>query len=86
MGGVRMRGVGRASLGVMKAVNPDIEWQARMLADKVLKRAMSLEAATRELDDWQQDAPPGTAETYRRVESRALIVTEALNALLKRGY
>jgi len=70
----------------MKAVAPDIQWQARMLADKVLKRAMSLDAAARELGDWQQDASADTGETYRRVDSRNLIVTEALNALLKRGY
>jgi len=70
----------------MKAVAPDIQWQARMLADKVLKRAMSLDAAARELDDWQRDALADTGETYRRVDSRNLIVTEALNALLKRGY
>lgn len=70
----------------MKAVDPDIQWQARVLADKVLKRTMSLEAAARELDNWQQDASLGTGETYRRVDSRNLIVTEALNALLKRGY
>jgi hypothetical protein len=70
----------------MKAVAPDIQWQARMLADKVLKRAMSLDAAARELDDWQRDVLADTGETYRRVDSRNLIVTEALNALLKRGY
>ena len=68
----------------MKSVNPDIDWQANMLAGKVLKRAMSLEAASSELDDWQRDAKSDTK--YRDVDSRALIVTHALNALLKRGY
>lgn len=68
----------------MKPVNPDIDWQADMLASKVLKRAMTLAAASSELDDWQGDA--GTDARYRKVDSRTLIVTHALNALLKRGY
>ena len=68
----------------MKSVDPDIDWQATMLASKVLKRAMSLEAASSELDDWQRDTKPD--EKYRTVDSRALIVTHALNTLLKRGY
>jgi hypothetical protein len=68
----------------MKAVNPDIDWQATMLADKVLKRAMTLKAASMELDDWQRDAKPD--KKYRQVDSQALIVTHALNNLLKRGY
>ncbi len=73
-----------ASLEPMKTVNPDIDWQAGMLAGKVLKRAMSLETAARELDDWQREAEPGGS--YRAVDSRSLIVTHALNTLLKRGY
>jgi hypothetical protein len=68
----------------MKAVDPDIDWQASLLATKVLKRAMTLKAASGELDDWQRDAE--TKSTHRQVDSRALIVTHALNALLKRGY
>jgi hypothetical protein len=68
----------------MKTVHPDIDWQANMLAVKVLKRAMPLAAASGELDDWQRDAEMG--EKYRTVDSRSLIVTHALNALLKRGY
>ena len=55
-----------------------------MLADKVLKRAMTLKAASMELDDWQRDAKPD--KKYRQVDSQALIVTHALNNLLKRGY
>ena len=68
----------------MKSVNPDIDWQANMLANKVLKRAMTLHAAISELDDWQSDVKPD--EKHRHVDSRSLIVTHALNALLKRGY
>lgn len=68
----------------MKSVNPDIDWQASVLAGKVLKRAMTLQAASRELDDWQRDEK--LDEKYRPVDSRSLIVTHALNALLKRGY
>jgi hypothetical protein len=68
----------------MKTVHPDIDWQANMLAAKVLKRTMPLDAASGELDDWQRDAKMG--EKYRTVGSRSLIVTHALNTLLKRGY
>lgn len=68
----------------MKTVDPDIDWQASLLAAKVLKRAMTLDAASGELDDWQRDGE--TDEKYRGVDSRSLIVTHALNALLKRGY
>ena len=71
-------------LVAMKPVHPDIDWQADMLATKVLKRAMSLAAASSELDDWQTDA--GADARYRTVNSRTLIVTHALNTLLKRGY
>jgi hypothetical protein len=74
----------RVIIGAMKLVNPDIDWQANMLAAKVLKRALGLDAASRELDDWQGDDKSNGA--YRKVDSRALIVTHALNTLLKRGY
>lgn len=68
----------------MKPVHPDIDWQADMLAAKVLRRAMTLKAAASELDEWQSEA--GGDARYRDVDSRALIVTHALNALLRRGY
>jgi hypothetical protein len=68
----------------MKAVNPKLDWQATMLADKVLKRAIILKAASMELDDWQRDAK--VDKKYRQVDSKALIVSHALNNLLKRGY
>ena len=54
-----------------------------MLADKVLKRVMTLEVASMELDDWQRDAKAD--RKYRQVNSQALTVTHALNDLLKRG-
>jgi hypothetical protein len=68
----------------MKTVHPDIKWQATMLAAKVLKRAMTLQAAANELDDWQCET--GVDEKHRAVDSRTLIVTHALNSLIKRGY
>jgi hypothetical protein len=61
----------------------NIDWQASVLAEKVQRRVMSLEDATRELEDWQDDEAIA-ADT--RVASRALIVTHMLNAILKRGY
>jgi hypothetical protein len=68
----------------MKTVHPDIEWQATMLAAKVLKRAMTLQAAAGELDDWQCET--GAGGKHRAIDSRTLTVTHALNNLIKRGY
>ncbi|MDE0810560.1 MAG: hypothetical protein OSB69_14745 [Alphaproteobacteria bacterium] len=68
----------------MKAVTPKIDWQVTMLADKVLKRAMTLKAASMELDDWPRDAKVN--KKYQQVHSKALIVSHALNNLLKRVY
>jgi hypothetical protein len=57
----------------MKAINPKIDWQATMLADKVLKRAIILKAACIELDDWQRDSK--VDKKYRQVRSKAPIVS-----------
>jgi hypothetical protein len=61
----------------------NIDWQASVLAEKVQRKVMRLEDATRELEDWQDDE---AIEADARVASRALIVTHMLNAILKRGY
>ncbi len=68
-----------------RPIHPDIEWQAQLLAGKVLRRAMTLAAATEELQAWQSDAL-AAGEDWRPVEPRALIVTHMMNQLLARGY
>lgn len=68
-------------------INPDIDFQAGLLAAKVARRVMSLDAAAAELSDWQAEAQSReVAGKWRTVEPRALIVTHMMNSLLKRGY
>jgi len=66
------------------SIHPDIDWQAGLLAGKVLRRVMTLAEACEELAGWQAEtiAPDGR---WRAVEPRALIVTHMLNRLLARG-
>lgn len=70
-----------------RPINPDVDFQAGLLAAKVARRLISLHDAEAELSDWQKQTLTGpTAETWRAVEPRALIVTHMMNHLLKRGY
>lgn len=73
----------RSAPPVQTPIHPDVDWQASVLAEKVRRRVMSLEAAARELDDWQDEAG---LEPEARPRSRSLIVTHMLNAMLKRGF
>lgn len=66
-------------------IHPDIDWQAALLAGKVLRRVMTLAQATEELGAWQDEAL-GAGGRWRAVEPRALVVTHMMNALLSRGY
>lgn len=66
-------------------IHPDIDWQASLLAAKVLRRVMTLAQACDELAVWQADTP-GDAGGWRAIEPRALIVTHMMNRLLVRGY
>ncbi|MEQ8814822.1 MAG: hypothetical protein RLO51_17910 [Thalassobaculum sp.] len=66
-----------------RPIHPDIDWQAGLLAEKVLRRVMTLAAATEELAAWQDEA---AGDAWRTVEPRALIVTHIMNRLLSRGY
>ncbi|MEQ8398832.1 hypothetical protein [Thalassobaculum sp.] len=66
-------------------IHPDVDWQASLLAAKVLRRVMTLAQACEELAAWQADAGGKNAE-WRPVEPRALIVTHMMNSLLSRGY
>ena len=70
-----------------RPINPDVDFQAGLLAAKVARRVMSLDAATGELAEWQTESL-GAADDgkWRTVEPRALIVTHMMNQLLKRGY
>lgn len=79
------------------AIDPDVDWQASVLATKVMRRVLSLADATVELDEWQKEAhsqpkdraakpQDGDAHKSKPVDSRSLIVTHMLNAILKRGY
>lgn len=68
-----------------RPIHPDIDWQARLLAGKVLRRVMSLAAASEELAAWQAEAL-ASGEDWRSVEPRTLLVTHMMNQLLARGY
>ena len=69
-----------------RPIHPDIDWQAGLLAEKVLRRVMTLAAAAEELAAWQDEAADGAADgAWRTVEPRALIVTHMMNRLLSRG-
>ena len=66
------------------AIHHDIDWQAALLAGKVLRRVMTLAEACEELAGWQSEAiAPGSG--WRTVEPRSLIVTHMMNRLLARG-
>ena len=68
-------------------INPDVDFQAGLLAAKVARRVMTLEAAAAELAGWQMDSLAGAeAGRWREIDPRALIVTHMMNRLLKRGY
>lgn len=70
-----------------RPINPDVDFQAGLLASKVARRVMSLDAAAAELADWQAETlGEGGTDRWRAVEPRALIVTHMMNQLLKRGY
>lgn len=70
-----------------RPINPDVDFQAGLLAAKVGRRVMTLEAAADELAAWQTESLTGAeAERWREIEPRALIVTHMMNRLLKRGY
>lgn len=70
-----------------RPINPDVDFQAGLLAVKVARRVISLDDAAAELSEWQTQTLAGkTAETWRPVEPRSLIVTHMMNRLLKRGY
>ena len=70
-----------------RPINPDVEFQAGLLAAKVARRVISLDDAAAELSDWQTRTLSGpAAEQWRTVEPRSLIVTHMMNRLLKRGY
>lgn len=66
-------------------IDPDLEFQAGLLADKVSRRVMRLADAVAELEHWQADTATENT-TWRAVDARSLIVTHMMNALLKRGY
>lgn len=65
----------------MSAIHPDVDLQASLLARKVLRGVMSLSAAVEELDEWQAET---VADREAHIASRALIVTHALNTLIRR--
>lgn len=70
-----------------RPIHPDVEFQAKLLAEKVARRVLSLSAASHELADWQSDTLDRQApEQWRPVEPRTLIVTHMMNRLLQRGY
>lgn len=70
-----------------RPINPDVDFQAGLLAAKVARRVMSLDAAAAELADWQARTLTGeAADRWRPVEPRALVVTHMMNRLLTRGY
>ncbi|MDF1793142.1 MAG: hypothetical protein P1U88_14595 [Thalassobaculaceae bacterium] len=70
-----------------RPINPDVDFQAGLLAAKVARRVMSLDAAARELSDWQAETLSAErGDRWRAVEPRTLIVTHMMNRLLKRGY
>lgn len=68
-----------------RPIHPDIDWQAQLLAGKVLRRVMTLATACDELATWQAEALAGN-DGWRAVAPRALIVTHMMNTLLARGY
>ena len=70
-----------------RPINPDVDFQAGLLAAKVARRVMSLDEAAAELSDWQSRTLSGqAAKAWRPVDPRSLIVTHMMNRLLKRGY
>lgn len=70
-----------------RPIHPDVDFQAGLLAAKVGRRVMTLDAAAAELATWQSDSLVGdAADRWRTVEPRALIVMHMMNRLLKRGY
>lgn len=69
----------------VRPIHPEVDWQAAVLATKVLRRVMTLADACQELAGWQSDALVGAGD-WRAVEPRALIVTHMMNRLLNRGY
>lgn len=70
-----------------RRINPDVDFQASLLAEKVARRVMTLDAAAAELSDWQDEALTGEGgERWRPVQPRALIVTHMMNRLLKRRF
>lgn len=68
-----------------RPIHPEVDWQAGLLAAKVLRRVMTLAQASEELAGWQDDALAET-DAWRPVEPRALIVTHMMNKLIGRGY
>ena len=73
--------------GKQPRIHPDVDFQAGLLAAKVTRRVMSLDAASQELADWQDTAIADAGrKSWDPVEPRALIVTHMMNSLLKRGY
>src|SRR3546814_1989365 len=68
-----------------RPIHPDVDWQASLLATKVLRRVMTLRQACDELAGWQAEAV-GDDPAWRPVQPRTLIVTHMMNRLLKRGY
>lgn len=70
-----------------RPINPDVDFQAGLLAAKVARRVMSLDAAAAELADWQSEALTGeNRDRWRPIDPRSLIVTHMMNRLLERGY
>lgn len=70
-----------------RPINPDVDFQADLLAAKVTRHVMSLEAAAAELADWQTDTlAKDSSAQWRPIDPRTLIVTHMMNRLLKRGY
>lgn len=70
-----------------RPIHPDVDFQAGLLAAKVGRRVMSLDAAAAELTGWQHETLTGAeGDRWRPVEPRALIVMHMMNRLLKRGY
>ena len=74
-----------AAAAETQPIDPDIDWQASLLAAKVLRRVMTLAQACDELAAWQAETA-GADGAWRTVEPRALIVTHMMNSLLTRGY